>query len=168
MRRDVRFPRKGDDRRMMEMDGAILRSLDRFTGQLIQTTWQELATSFGAEEEPLDYSGIHPIGSQSLLPFLQSPGVFLVFGPLPELRILHLGASQTRMYTSLTSKLLPGPEWSWGWRWDSSSTPIPTYAACVSMDRNWTMVPALETLLGHYLAPLQAAHPGDEEEEPFT
>jgi hypothetical protein len=30
------------------------------------------------------------------------------------------------------------------------------------------MVPALETLLGHYLAPLQSVHPGDEEEEPFT
>jgi len=38
MRRDVLSLPRGDHR-MSEMDGAILRSLDRFLGQLIQSAW---------------------------------------------------------------------------------------------------------------------------------
>lgn len=146
---------------MLEMDGAILRSLDRFVGQLVQNTWQDLSETLRIEANPLAYSGIFPLAAPQLGPFLDEPGVFLVFGPLPEVRILHLGASQTSMRSPLTSALIPGPEWSWGWRWESESNPVPTYGACVPMQGHWALVPALETNLARYLAPLlQAARGG--------
>ena len=159
MRRDL-LSSSWDDRRMSEMDSAILRSLDRLVGQLIQSTWQDLSVTMGIQTEPLNFSGVHPLGAARLVPCLDRPGVFLIFGPLPEGRILYLGASRTSMHTQLNSALIPGPDWSWGWRWDSESHPVPTFAACVSMDQNWSLIPALKSLLAQYLAPLQSAHEG--------
>ncbi len=154
------------DRRMSEMDGAILRSLDRFIGQLIQSTWKDFTSTLRIQRDPLDYSGIHALGSPRLVPYLDRPGLFLVFGSLPEVRIQHLGASQTTIRGPLNSKLIPGPDFTRGWRWDADSTPIPSFAACVSMEANWTLVPSVKTLLAQYLAPLQAAYK-DHEETPF-
>lgn len=148
---------QGKDRRMVEMDGAILRSLERFIGQLVQETWADLTRSLNGPSTPMDFSGIHRLGAPRLVPYLDQPGIFLVFGPLPEVRILHLGASQTSMHDSLNSRLIPGPEWSWEWRWETESSPVPTYAACAAMQDSWTLVPAMKTLLGRYIAPLQAA-----------
>jgi hypothetical protein len=143
---------------MSEMDGAILRSLERFVGQLVQGTWEDLTESLGTPCDPLDFSGIHRLGAPRLLPYLEQPGVFLIFGPLPEVRILHLEASQTAMHGPLSSRLIPGPEWSWGWRWESDTSPLPTFAACAAMGGHWTLVPALKTLLARCIAPLQAAY----------
>ena len=150
------------------MDGAILRSLDRFIGQLVQSTWQDLTASMKMDAEPLSYSGIFPLGAPQLGPYLDQPGLFLVFGPLPEVKILHLGASQTSMRLPMNSKLIPGPEWSWGWQWVSENSPVPTFGACVTMEGNWTMVPALKTLLGRYLAPLQATFGGPGRDTSFS
>jgi len=166
MPRDALSPFQSGDRRMSEMDGAILRSLDRFYGQLIQSTWRDFTSTLGIQRDPLDYSGIHPLGAVHLTPFLERPGLFLVFGPLPEVRILHLGASQVAMREPLNSKLIPGPEFGWEWKWEAEPSPIPSYVSCVSMESNWTLVPSLKTLLAHYLAPLQSAY-RDHEETPF-
>jgi hypothetical protein len=88
-------------------------------------------------------------------------------GPLPEVQILHLGSSQKSMRDALNSRLIPGPEWSWGWRWETEANPIPTYAACAAMPDHWTLVPAMRTLLGRYMAPLQAAY-GESGESSFA
>lgn len=155
------------DRRMSEMDGAILRSMDRFIGQLIQSTWQDFISTLGIRRDPLDYSGIHRLGADRVEPFLDQPGLFLIFGPLPEVSILHLGASQATIRGPLNSKLIPSQDVGWGWRWDSESNPIPSYVACISMEANWTLVPSIKSLLAHYLAPLQAAYQGHDE-TPFV
>jgi hypothetical protein len=155
MRRDLLSSIQKGDRRMSEMDGAILRSMERCVGQLIQSTWEDLVSTEEIHRDPLDFSGIHPLGSPCLLPYLEQPGLYLVFGPLPELRILHLEAARSTMHGALTSKLIPGPEWSWGWRWETDTNPIPTFAACVAMEDAWTYIPAMKTLLGRYLVPLQ-------------
>ena len=153
---------------MSEMDAAILRSIERCTGQLVQSTWQDLVSTLGIHGDPLDFSGIRPLGSPQLLPYLERPGLFLVFGPLPEVRILHLGAAQSPMHGALTSKLIPGPEWSWGWRWETEANPIPSFAACIAMEDTWTYIPAMNTLLGRYLAPLQAAFGGAGDQSSFS
>lgn len=168
MRRDLLPTPSSGDRRMSEMDGAILRSLDRYMGQLIQSTWQDLVSSLGVQRDPLDYSGIHPLGSAGLSPFLEGPGIYLVFGPLPELRILHMGGTQGPIHTALSSKLIPGPEWSWGWRWETEASPVPTFAACIAMGEAWTFIPAMKTLLGRYVAPLQAAYGETGDRVPFS
>jgi hypothetical protein len=168
MRRDLLSSSSGEDRRMSEMDSAILRSLDRLVGQLIQSTWQDLSTTMGIETEPLDFSGVHPLGAARLVPYLDRPGVFLILGPLPEGRILHLGASRTAMHTQLNSALIPGRDWSWGSRWDSESHPVPAFAACVSMDENWSLIPALRSLLAQYLAPLQSVQESPGRQTPFS
>ena len=156
MRRDLLSSSSGDDRRMSEMDSAILRSLDRLVGQLIQSTWQDLCATMGIETEPLDFSGVHPLGAARLVPYLDRLGVILLFGPLPEVRILHMGGSRTTMRAQLNSALIPGPDRSWGWRGDSESHPVPTFAACVAMDENLLLIPALRSLLAQYLVPLQS------------
>jgi len=158
MRRELFSSPRTEDRRMSEMDGAILRSLERVVGQLVQGTWDDLTTSLGIRGKPLDFSGIHRLASPRLVPYLEQAGVFLVFGPLPEVQILHLGASQTAMHGPLSSRLIPGPERSWGWRWESETNPIPTFAACATMEDHWTLVPAMNTLLGRYIAPLRSAY----------
>ena len=167
MRRDMLSPFQKGDRRMFEMDGAILRSLDRFIGQLVQSTWNDLTSTLGIDRNPPGYSGIHPLGASQLKPFLDHPGMFLVFGHLPELRILHLGASQSAIRGPLTSRLIPGPDKRWTWRWESESNPVPTFACCVSLEKNWTLVPALRTLLAQYLAPLSEAYGRHEGNPPF-
>ena len=94
--------------------------MDRFIGQLIQSTWRDFTSTLGIQRDPLDYSGIHPLGGVQLTPFLERPGLFLIFGSLPEIRILHLGASQAAMRGPLNSKLIPGPDLGWGWRWEAA------------------------------------------------
>ena len=156
MRRDLLSSSSGEDRRMSEMDSAILRSLDRLVGQLIQSTWQDLSATMGIETEPLDFSGVHPLGAHRLVPYLDRLGIILLFGPLPEVRILHLGGSRTTMRTQLNSALMPGTDRGWGWWGDSESHPVPTFAACVAMDENLLLIPALRSLLARYLVPLQS------------
>jgi hypothetical protein len=155
MRRDL-LSSSGDERRMSEMDSAILRSLDRLVGQLIQSTWQDLSATMGIETKPLDFSGVHPLGAARLDPYLDQLGVFLLFGPLPEVRILHLGGTRTVMRTQLNSALIHGPDRSWRGRGDSESYPVPAFAACVAMDENLLLIPALRSLLAQYLVPLQS------------
>jgi hypothetical protein len=168
MRRDLLSSPPKEERRMFEMDGAILRSLERCVGQLAQSTWQELASTLDIHRDPLDFSGIHPLGSPRLLPYLERPGLYLIFGPLPEVKILHVGAAQSSLQGALNSKLIPGPEWSWGWRWETDSNPIPAFAACIAMEGSWTFIPAMKTLLSRYLAPLQSDFGGAGEHAPFT
>ena len=153
---------------MSEMDNAILRILDRLLGQLIQSTWQDFNSNIGIGAEPLNFSGVHTLGAPRLVPYLDRPGVFLVFGPLPEVSVLHLGASKTAMRSKLNSALIPGPDWSWGWRWNAESNPLPTFAACVTMDEHWSLIPALKTQLAQYLAPLQSVRRGRGEESAFV
>jgi hypothetical protein len=168
MRRDLLSSSSKDDRRMSEMDSAILRILERLVGQLIQNTWQDLTSSLGIDGEPLDFSGVHPLGAARLVPYLDQAGVFLIFGPLPEVRILHLGASRIAMHTLLNAALIPGSDWRWGWRWEAEPSPAPTYAACVSMEDNWSLIAALKSLLAQYLAPLQSVQKCPGEQTAFT
>lgn len=168
-RETLSYPPRGEDRRMSEMDGAILRSLDRILGQLVHDTWRDLASTLSLDgKTPPGYSGIHPLGAQELKPFLERPGLFLIIGPLPEVRVLHVGSSQTAMGRSLSSKLIPGPEWTWSWRWETSRNPVPTYTACISMEGSLPLVPAMKTLLARYLLPLQSAYLGPGEQEVFV
>ena len=168
-RETLSYPPRGEDRRLSEMDGAILRSLDRILGQLVHDTWSDLASTLDLDNQsPPGYSGIQPLGSPELEPFLRKPGLFMVIGPLPEVRVLHMGASRTAIGGSLSSKLIPGPEWTWSWRWETLPHPVPTYAACVSMEGSLTLVPAMKTLLARYLLPLQSAYQGPGEQEVFV
>ena len=72
------------------------------------------------------------------------------------------------MRTKLNSALIPGPDWSWGWRWDAESNPLPTFAACVTMDEHRSLTPALKTQLAQYLAPLQSVQQGRGEDSAFV
>ncbi|MGD8360766.1 MAG: hypothetical protein PVJ04_05000 [Gemmatimonadota bacterium] len=168
MLRYLRSSSSGNDRRMSEMDTAILRSLDRLVGQLIQSTWQDLSATMGIETEPLDFSGVHSLGATRLVPYLDRLGVILLFGPLPEVRILHLGGCRTTMRAQLNSALIPSPDWSWGWRGDPESYPVPSFAACVAMDENLLLIPALRSLLAQYLVPLQSVQEGPGKQTGFS
>lgn len=160
MLRDPLSSSPTDARRMSEMDSAILRSLDRLVGQLIQSTWQELVDSLQSDADPVDFSGVHALGGAGLVPYLDRPGVFLIFGPLPEVRILHLGCSRTAMHSLMNLALISAPDRHRSWDREVATSVVPTYAACVCMEGNWSLIPTLSSRLAHYLAPLQSVQKG--------
>lgn len=168
MGRHALHPLRKRDRRMSEMDGAILRSLDRLMGQIVQSTWQDLTASLGITGEPLDWSGIHPLGAAELTPFQERPGVFLLFGPLPEVRILHLAHAQGPIREPLAPMLICGQERNGAPVWGSPSNPVPTFAAFISMGEYWALIPALKRRLAQFLAPLHSVLAGRGAEARFS
>ncbi len=127
------------------------RSLNRFLGKLVGDTWRELARNLGGHRAYPEYSGICPLGDPKLLPFLDQPGVFLIFGPAPELRILFLGSSQAPLSAAVFSRISRDPASGFRWRWEGSTTHSPTFIACIAMEEEWTLIRPFKTLLARRL-----------------
>jgi len=128
-----------------------VESLNRFLGALVRDTWDDLDRALRITENFPDFSGILPLGDPTLTPYLNKPGVFFVFGPLPSLPLLHVGASRGPTGFVLRSRLEERPEGGYGWRWEGRSETPPTFAAIATMEDYWAFAPPLRNLLARRL-----------------
>lgn len=122
-----------------EEDLVKVRSLNRFLRKLLEESWREICANLGGDRAALKYSGILPFGHPGLLPFMDQPGVFILLGPAPSMSILNIGYSQAPQGSALSSKVAYFKDPGGGGDGESTIS-TPTFAACVSMEEEWSMV----------------------------
>lgn len=138
---------------MTQSERSVLESMGRFLSELIVEAWGEFAAKRGIRNPAPRFSGIIPLTDPSLLPFLDLPGVFLVLGPLPEISLLHLGASQNSIGEALWIRIAPDLGQGYSWRWEEGSSAPPAYVACVALEGGLDFIPPLHTLLARRMGP---------------
>lgn len=130
-----------------EEDLVKVRSLNRFLGKLLEESWREICANLGGDRTALEYSGILPLRHPGLLPFMDQPGVFILLGPAPSLSVLNIGYSQAPLGGALSSKVAYFMDLNGGRRIRESTISTPMFAACISMEEEWTMVRPFWALL---------------------
>lgn len=128
-----------------------VENLNRFLGSLVRETWDDLDRALRITESSPDFSGLLPLGDPALRPYLDKPGIFFIFGPQPNLSLLHVGASRGPIGFVLRSRIEARPEGGYGWRWESRSEEPPTFAAVATMEEYWAFAPPLRNLIARRL-----------------
>jgi hypothetical protein len=132
-------------------EGITVEAVNRFLGAMVKDTWDDLDRALKITEDLPDFSGILPLGDPSLRPFLNMPGIFFIFGPLPTLSLLHIGASRGPIGFVLRSRIEEYPDGRFGWRGENRSEPPPTFVAIATMEEYWAFAPPLRNLLARKL-----------------
>ena len=126
---------------------SALVSLDRFLAKLLEDSWLEISGNLGGGRGRIVFSGILPLKDPWLIPFMDKPGVYLLMGPIPDLRIMAIGHSQAPMASAVIGRVdqfIGGKTGSGGKEAGKSE---PSYLACVSMEEEWTLVRPFWALL---------------------
>lgn len=126
-------------------------TLNRFLGGLVRETWDDLDRALRITENTPDFSGILPLGDPALRPYLNKPGIFFILGPLPDLPLLHVGASRGPTGFVIRSRIEERADGGFGWRWETRSDQPPTFAAIATMEEYWAFAPPLRNLLAKRL-----------------
>jgi hypothetical protein len=125
--------------------------LNRFLGEMVRESWDDLDRALRITESSPDFSGIVPLGDPSLRSYLNKPGIFFILGPQPELRLLHVGASRGPVGFVIRSRIEKTPDGRFGWRGETPSEHPPTFAAIATMEEYWAFAPPLRNLLAQRL-----------------
>ena len=131
----------------------FVETLDRLLCHILAESWAAFSVAWCAPGRPPRFSGVHPLGSRALLPYLEAPGILLIFGPRPGLPLLEMVEAIEPTGIALWARVREGQDLAYSWRPAGGCSLPPRFAACISLGGQWAFSPFLKTHLLRLLQP---------------